>query len=60
MVKNNFDKRCKKAVLKLEDLVREINLKLSHIIENQKDERYATCKIYQIPSYLQPEEENDE
>lgn len=36
----------KKKIFTIEDLVREINLKLDHLIEIERYERYSMYKIY--------------
>lgn len=35
-----LDDKCKKAVLKIHDHVRDINYKLSHFIENYREDYY--------------------
>ena len=39
MAEDNLELRCKKAVLTIADNVRDINYKLTHFLENYREER---------------------
>jgi len=42
MTPPNLEDRCKKAILRMADDVRDINHKLSHFLENYRDDYYKS------------------
>jgi len=40
MPEENLEEKCKKAVLKIADHVQDINYKLSHFLENYRNDYY--------------------
>ncbi len=42
MSKPNLENRCKKAILKISDDVRDINNKLTHFLENYREDYYKS------------------
>ncbi len=43
MTSPNLEIRCKKAILKMADDVRDINHKLTHFLENYRDDFYKSA-----------------
>lgn len=43
MTPPNLETRCKKAILRMADDVRDINQKLTHVLENYRDDFYKSA-----------------